>query len=54
MTIKQTVEINLNDHIVNLTDEERQNLVRLILASIQGPGCIAEIRKIVNDPGYDD
>lgn len=48
------VNVDMTPFIAQLGDKDRFELIQLALESIVGEGSIDEIRKLVNDPRWDD
>ena len=49
-----TVELNLHDILKLVTDSNKVECIKVMLGTIMEEGTIEEIRKLVNDHGYDD
>lgn len=48
------VDLNIADLLRHTTDDNRVKLVKLVLQDIQEEGTIDVLRKIVNDPKFND
>lgn len=49
-----TVELSLPAILEKVEDRHKVECIKVMLGTIMEEGIIEEIRKLVNDPGYDD
>jgi hypothetical protein len=48
------IELSLPAMLEKVKDADKAECIKVMLGTIRDGGVIAEIRKLVNDPGYDD
>jgi len=49
-----TIELSLPTILENVDDDDKLECIKVMIGSIMKKGVIDEIRKLVNDTGYDD